>query len=318
MTTAPERCAFCGSTSASIEVPQVADYITGQCFQVCRCTGCDLAATTPRPRSLDVYYPPAYRRYGGLTTFVLRRLYLWKTAGWVRHLPLRGRALEVGCGPGWMLRALRDRGWQVSGNERDVGGARVAAKANGIPTFVGDLDAVSPAAHLDLVILFQVLEHLQAPVEMLRQSAAVLAPGGVMVVAVPNIESWQARAFGRWWFHLDVPRHLHHFTPATLAAHCDSVGLQVVRTRFVSFEHDPYGWIQSSLNWLGFPPNLLTRMIMGMDLGGTGLGTIVPMLLIGGLLVIPGLALSVISWMAGAGALLEVWAVRRDAVVPAS
>lgn len=316
MTPTPERCALCGSTSASVALPRVTDYVTGQCFQVRRCTGCGLAATTPRPAVLDAYYPPAYRRYGGATAAVLRLLYRWKTAGWLRHLPQQGRALEVGCGPGWMLRALRDRGWQVSGSERGVDGARVAAAANGIPTFVGGLDAISPAARLDLVILFHTLEHLEAPVEMLRHSAGVLAPGGVVVVAVPNIASWQARVFGRWWFHLDVPRHLHHFSPATLTAACERVGLQVVRTRFVSFEHDPYGWVQSALNWMGFRQNLLTRMVMGMDREGAGLTTLVPMTAIAGLLAIPSLALSVISWMAGSGGLMEVWAVKRYHLVP--
>jgi len=130
-----------------------------------------------------------------------------------------------------------------------------------------------------------------------------------MIVAVPNFSSWQARLFGPSWFHLDVPRHRHHFSPTSLAAAFEKVGLRVVRTRFVSPEHDPYGWVQSALNRLGFRQNQLTRLLMGMDPDGIGLRSL-PMLVIGGLLIIPSLLLSLCSWLLGGGAIMEMWAVK--------
>src|SRR5439155_6222187 len=140
------------------------------------------------------------------------------------------------------LGALRDRGWRVLGNERTIDDARSALAVNRVPIFVGGLDALRARTRFDLVILFQALEHLAEPMATLRRTPALLQPGGVMVVAVPNCDSWQARIFGRAWFHLDVPRHQHHFSPRTLRFALETVGLRVVRTRFVSFEHDPYGW----------------------------------------------------------------------------
>lgn len=309
---ASHPCELCGSTDRTTALNQVTDYITGETFRVQTCVGCGLATTAPLPASMDAYYPAAYRRYGGATSFTLRQLYGTKVRGWLRRLPRQGRALEVGCGAGWMLRGLRDHGWQVYGNERTVTDARVAVLANQIPVFVGELDALSTRKGFDLLILFQALEHLRSPLAMLRRGATLLAPDGVMVMAVPNLASWQARLFGASWFHLDVPRHLHHFSPATLASACERAGLRVIRTRFVSFEHDPYGWVQSTLNWMGFTQNLLTRILMGMDRGGAGLLTVVPMLLLAGVLVVPGILLSLCSWVAGAGAIMEVWAVRRD------
>lgn len=305
-------CELCGSTELTTALDPVEDYITKQAFRVQRCAGCGLATTAPMPGSMDVYYPAAYRRYGGATSFVLRQLYGMKVRGWLRRLPGQGRALEVGCGAGWMLRGLRDHGWQVYGNERTVTDARVAAQANQIPVFVGELDALSTRYGFDLLILFQALEHLRSPLEMLRRGATLLGPGGVMVLAVPNVASWQARWFGASWFHFDVPRHLYHFSPKTLASACERAGLRVTRTRFVSFEHEPYGWVQSTLNWMGFEQNLLTRMLMGMDRRGAGLMTLVPMLLLAGVLVVPSILLSLCSWSTGAGAIMEVWAVRRD------
>ncbi len=68
---------------------------------------------------------------------------------------------------------------------------------------------------------------------------------------------------------------------------------------------------QSALNWMGFRHNLLTRVPMGIEREGAGSTTLAAMLVIAGLLALPILALSIISWMAGAGALIEVWAVNR-------
>jgi SAM-dependent methyltransferase len=209
-----------------------------------------------------------------------------------------------------MLAALRDRGWTVFGSERTFDGARAAAIRNHVTTFVGDFDALGPGPRFRAVILFQVLEHLTDPLSVLRRGAAVLEPGGSMLVAVPNFASWQARLFGPAWFHLDVPRHHHHFSPAALKRALEGAGLRVVSTRFASFEHDPYGWIQSILNRLGFKQNLLTKWLMGSGDSDATPATIVAMLVIGAVLALPSVLLAMCSWAAGAGATMEMRAVK--------
>lgn len=132
------------------------------------------------------------------------------------------------------------------------------------------------------------------------------------MVAAPNLDSWQAKACGRAWFHLDVPRHLFHFTPSSLERALDQVGLQVASVEFRSFEHDPYGWVQSILNWMKFPNNQLTRMLMGMDGGATGVFSRAAVLTVSAILLLPSVALSILSWMAGSGAIMQVWARKRN------
>jgi len=132
------------------------------------------------------------------------------------------------------------------------------------------------------------------------------------VVAAPNLDSWQAKACGRAWFHLDVPRHLFHFTPSSLERALEQAGLQITSIEFHSFEHDPYGWVQSILNRMRFPNNQLTRMLMGMDGEASGFFSRAAMLAISALLLLPSLGLSIVSWMAGSGAIMQVWARKRD------
>lgn len=292
----------------------VRDHVTGEAFALRRCPDCDLAVTDPVPASLDRFYPPWYRRFSRPAVAVLRRFYRWRIRGWVGRLRGGDRVLEVGCASGWMLHALRERGMRVVGTERSVERA-LPARRDGLPVFVGDLSALRPDARADLIVLFHVLEHLDDPVRALAACAAHLTPGGHVVVAVPTLASWQARVFGAHWFHLDVPRHLVHFSPRALDRALAAAGLRRTGRSFVSAEHDPYGWLQSALDRLGFPQGTLTHALMGMRgssplvlLAAAALG--VPLLAIGALL-------SMASWLTGSGAVMEVWAARAE-VSPAT
>lgn len=144
----------------------------------------------------------------------------------------------------------------------------------------------------DLIILFQVLEHLADPLAAIERGAELLATGGMLLIAVPSFARWQSRVFGSSWVHLDVRRHLHRFSPKAFAHAFEHVGLTVVSTRFASFEHDPYGWIQRALNTLGFKQNLLTKWLMGMP---DQEATLIAMLVISALLAVPSVVLALVA-----------------------
>jgi SAM-dependent methyltransferase len=301
------RCPACASTQSSLLHGHALDYITGKVFQVWRCAECGLGFTLPRPENMARHYPARYRRYTPAVLALLKALYRRRARRWSRGFTGPGRALEVGCGDGLMLATLREAGWRVAGTERTPQAAAFARQRLGLPVFVGDLDALSPEPTFELIILFQVLEHLPDPTVTLRQCARLLNPKGRLVVGLPNLASWQARFGGPVWFHLDVPRHLVHFSPESLDRALRQAGLQIARIGFVSLEHDPYGWIQSILNRLGIRHNHLTRLLMRLD--DPGVGGIIQVAA-AGLLLIPCLALSVVSWIVGKGALMEIQAIR--------
>ncbi len=211
-----------------------------------------------------------------------------------------------------MLQSLRRHGWSVVGIERTTQSAIPATAEHRLPMVVGSLDAIRPAPCLDLIIMFHVLEHLEDPLGALRQCVARLKPDGLLLISVPNLDSWQARWFGRHWLHLDVPRHLFHFSPSSLRHLLERVGLRVETVRYVSWEHDPYGWLQSGLNRLGFPPNLLTSMLMERELMfRRPLRTLV-MGSVAAVLVVPSVGFALASWVMRRGAIIEVWAKRCE------
>ena len=290
----------------------VRDYVTGERFQLLHCRRCGFAMTDPVPLSLDRYYPPRYRRFNPFAVFVLRRLYLRRVDGWLARLPRRGVALELGAGTGWMLRALREHGWTAIGSERTVPAAATARDAARVPIFVGDLDAIRDAPLLDLVVMFHVLEHLADPLAALRDVGRRLRPGGTLILGIPNIASWQSRFAGASWMHLDVPRHLCHFSPDSIERALVDSGFHVARRDFRSFEHDPFGWVQSTLDRLGFEQGMLVKLLARMGERRSGpLATLAAFVLAVPLGVL-GLAVALASWRADAGAVMEVWAVREE------
>jgi 2-polyprenyl-3-methyl-5-hydroxy-6-metoxy-1,4-benzoquinol methylase len=105
-------------------------------------------------------------------------------------------------------------------------------------------NAAIAAGSVDAVSLWHVLEHVEDPGTALRAVRAWLAPGGVLLVGVPNLASWQARLAGPRWYHLDLPRHRTHFTPTGLEALLEASGFTVERAAHVLLEHNPLGmWL---------------------------------------------------------------------------
>ena len=106
---------------------------------------------------------------------------------------------------------------------------------------------VSPFAEesFDVVTLWHVLEHLPRPVETLKKIRGLLTPSGLLVIALPNFNSIQARVFRGRWYHLEVPRHLYHFTPGVLRNLLEKEGFDVRAEYQRSSEHNWAGILGS-------------------------------------------------------------------------
>jgi SAM-dependent methyltransferase len=305
-----DTCPVCGALDFKSIYMDARDPITLDSFRIVKCSSCGAAYTIPRPVSLDRYYPRQYRAYGPFVTRILSTFYGLRVSRWARIKPEGASILEVGCGPGLMLAAFRRRGWRVFGIERNETAAETARQRLGPDTIATSLEGLPAHARFDLIVLFQVLEHIGEPVALLRECASRLAPGGYLIANVPNFSSWQSRFAREKWMHLDVPRHLVHYTPESLNHTLKCAGLTLSALSFISFEHDPYGWVESTISRVMGRTNTLTRFLMGLDgfspqvLFSCFLGTA---------LFPPALLLAALSWAAGSGALMEAIAVRSIA-----
>ena len=220
-------------------------------WDVMSCQQCGLTFTSPRVAESELlhFYPSNYHVYqrdapirANAVGALLRRLAMvpytmrFGNPDW-RVEPFGNRRfLDVGCGAGELLKRIGEAGWHCSGI--DISPTAVAAARRTVPTAaveVGTLTTFKADSPFSLISLQHVLEHLPEPRESLERCRALLEPGGLLVVGVPNIDSVEARVFGRGWIGLDIPRHLTHFTPSTLTRFVERSGFEVLRLRPAMF-----------------------------------------------------------------------------------
>ena len=164
-----------------------------------------------------------------------------RAEGWFGSLPKHvkgGRVLDVGCGSGHWLACLSQLGtWELWGVEPSALGCETARKHGIDHVMESDLSGAGlPENNFDVVRIWHVLEHTHSPREVLDEAYRVLKPGGLLIVGVPNGGSVMFRLFGTYWFHLDLPRHLFHFSKPVLIRLVRDIGF-----RIVSFASRPQG-----------------------------------------------------------------------------
>jgi SAM-dependent methyltransferase len=241
----PEACAWCEAPLP----PSAARAPGGLC-----CARCGAVTTDPWPADaeLDAAYAGHYRppagRFAGPGDAVLRRLRALPAARIDRAAP-PGPVLDVGAGEGGLVAALARRGREAIGLERD--GAPGA-----VPRIVAG-DVLDHTGRYAAVVFWHSLEHLRRPGAALRHAARdLLVPGGLLVIAVPNPASLQARAFGDRWLALDPPRHLVHVPQATLLGTLRAEGLTVERRSGVRGGQVLFGWLHGLVGTLPGRPDL--------------------------------------------------------------
>lgn len=254
----PLGCFACGGEHVSI-----ISLAEGR-FRLGRCNTCGLQWLLEPPAGDELsalyasgFYEPAAAR-GGRLTRELHRLNNTIRLRALGGVP-PGRLLDVGCGKGWFLAAARDAGWQVVGVEFAPAAAASASLAHGVEVIPGDFLEVPLDGVFDAITMWHVLEHLPDPAAAIARAAEVLAPGGRLLVSVPNIDSLQARLGGEHWFHMDLPRHLFHFGPRSLSAIAERGGLRVARIGHFYPEMEVIGLVQTALNRAGIERDLLYR-----------------------------------------------------------
>ena len=228
-----------------------------------------MTSPAPGPSEMGKYYPAVYyastggKRFPALVEWLQKFLYGQRVRQIERlNEGIKGRVLDVGCGPGFLLRQFQRSGWEVEGTELSETSAAHARKTLGLRIHTGDLaSAQFPSGHFDAVVLWHVLEHVPCPQRTLAEVARILRPGGLFLAGVPNFGSWEARLARGKWFHLDVPRHLNHFTVPTLRRMLGNAGLQVKSSSFLAPEYDAFSFVQSALNRLGLRHNLLYNLL---------------------------------------------------------
>lgn len=227
----PELCPVCRKAGAQgwLRGP---DRLHGrhETYKLVRCPACSLVwlSNPPKPSEMHLHYTDAYDKLisaGGENSPA--RWQDRKAA--LSECKQSGTLLDLGCSSGSFLAFMRSESWKLYGIEMSAAGARTAELRSGAHVFVGNiLDAPFPQESFDVITCFDVLEHLFEPRRVIARVSEWLKPGGTFYVLVPNVDSAEARVFGSYWHGLELPRHLFHYSPASLKFLAESVGLTEV------------------------------------------------------------------------------------------
>jgi 2-polyprenyl-3-methyl-5-hydroxy-6-metoxy-1,4-benzoquinol methylase len=232
---------------------------TNEQFAIVKCRSCKVCQTYPQPLPdhLNKYYPELYYPIGESSkryyNKFIRRFQLEKIKKIKRFCP-SGRILDIGCGVGFFIKEAIEADYEAEGIEFSELAAKIGRERWNLKIISGDFLSYPFKENMfDVVTLWHVFEHLYQPIDVLKKVYKILCPGGLLVIAAPNISSIQAHLFKGKWYHLEVPRHLFHYSPQSLLSLVEKYGFKVLAIDYYSSEHNGAG-ILGSIMQLS-PPN---------------------------------------------------------------
>ncbi|MEG0948391.1 MAG: class I SAM-dependent methyltransferase [Bacteroidales bacterium] len=223
-----ETCPVCGGHEMKNFLHCSDHYASGETYALMRCTGCGFIFTQDFPDESEIgryYETPDYvshsdtrkglmnKVYHGVRRFMLNRKGKM-TEGLLAGK--KGTILDIGCGTGYFLDTMKQRGWNTLGVEKSTLAAKAARDHFGL-TVVEDLREVTQEYTFDVISLWHVMEHLQDLPTVFGRLRSLLKEEGKLIIALPNSSSYDAGYYKEYWGAYDVPRHLWHFSPDTFA-----------------------------------------------------------------------------------------------------
>lgn len=214
------HCPICGSGQIQ-NAFRVEDHsVSKEEFVLSDCKDCGFRFTSERPpldRLASYYISDDYISHSNRKASLQDNLYqlarrwsLRNKTEIIRGYQPHGRVLDIGCGTGEFLAHLRSQGFLVQGVEPSAIARGQAISNHGLNVVPG-LDQVASQENFSVVSMWHVLEHVPDIRQTFKKIFALLAEGGLLVIAVPDRESWDAQHYGSDWAAWDVPRHLSHF-----------------------------------------------------------------------------------------------------------
>lgn len=262
------RCPLCGGADLKPHRACRDHTVSQETFHVLRCGACGFRFTQDAPdeSAIGAYYQSedyishSNTKRGAVSQLyqIARRYMMGRKRALVEGLAGRtsGRLLDYGCGTGEFAAHMKGRGWQALGMEPSEQARAFARNTNGLETLAPDELFTYAGPPFEVITLWHVLEHVHRLRETLDRLRQLLAPGGLMIVAVPNADALEEETYREHWAAWDVPRHLWHFDETTLRRLLQEQGLRVESARpmpldafYVSLLSEKYR--SGGVNWLG-------------------------------------------------------------------
>ena len=270
------NCPICKSDQTTLFLTCIDHTVSRETFSIVQCNSCGFKFTNPRPEEdkLGAYYKSedyvshsnTKKGFINSTYQSVRKYTLLKKLELISKYYKTGKILDIGCGTGEFLNTCKSAKWETFGIEPDPD-ARKMAKDN----FGLDVREESEINNLsnegfDIISMWHVLEHVPRLNERIEDLKRLIKPDGVIIIAVPNCNSLDAKIYGENWAAYDVPRHLYHFTPKDIELVFKNHGLKMFKVLPMVFDSFYVSMLSEKIKtgktniirstWNGFRSNL--------------------------------------------------------------
>ncbi len=242
------QCPVCKSEQVHFALKAKDHTVSGEYFEIWECNHCSLRFTRnpPPPESIGRYYQSEnYISHSNTRKGIVNTLYHQ-----VRNRTLasksklmhsvtglkQGDHLDIGAGTGAFVQCMNGKGWHSQGIEPDETARQRALSDHGTRLLPAEAFQTFPEATLDAITLWHVLEHVHELHPYLVHIKKLLKPSGKLLIAVPNYTSYDGMKYKENWAAYDVPRHLYHFSPASMKYLLDANGFNLIRMEPMWFD----------------------------------------------------------------------------------
>lgn len=237
-----KRCPVCQQTEFREFIKAKDNLITKDVFQIVKCNNCSFIFTNPRPFEYELgkYYQSAeydsHKHKSASLKDILyntvRRISTRKKLDYINKISSGKNLLDIGAGAGYFLNFCKKNDWRVEGLEPNLKSFPNIDSNIKIHT---DYKTI-PKEKFDVITMWHSLEHISEIDYALQTISSALKPDGKLIVAVPNIASYDFKKYQESWAALDVPRHLYHFTQDSMKLLAERYNLKVTKVMPLIFD----------------------------------------------------------------------------------
>lgn len=230
------KCPSCHSSNTELLYNTKDHFLTQEKFDIYNCSNCKITFTSPIPDNISKYYETTdYLSHDTENNGILGKLY-----NYLRSINIRnkysivtsyikqGSILDIGSGTGELLNHFKNNDWITKGVEPSEKARNYSISKYNL-NIVDESELLKlPKSNYDVISMWHVLEHVKDINQRIVNISQLLKKDGVIIIAVPNIDSPDSQHYKEYWAALDVPRHLYHFSKESMKILLEKHNLQIV------------------------------------------------------------------------------------------
>jgi 2-polyprenyl-3-methyl-5-hydroxy-6-metoxy-1,4-benzoquinol methylase len=242
------QCPVCAGTQIQNSFSAKDYTVSNEVFTIAKCNGCTHLFTQNVASQNDIgkyYQSENYISHSDTQAGIINKLYHTvrkRTLAGKKNLVQKetgkqqGKILDIGCGTGAFLNTMKEANWNTTGLEPDDTARKKALELYKIQARPSHEIFDLPNDSYDAISMWHVLEHVHQLQEYIAQLKNMLTANGKIFIAVPNYTSYDAQHYGAYWAAYDVPRHLYHFSPASMKTLVEQHGLKIKKIKAMWFD----------------------------------------------------------------------------------